>query len=152
MDIFENLNFGHLKAFAKISFKKQRNVNILVRCTKSACLRSVTFCNKTSQHFSKLLYKGRYLRKKGFMILWLCPRIWKSRSQIVSSSSYKKLFFFSGFPIQFGREIICSEDLLNCESRIDWRSCQLSKEEESTCSQKFRQRFQPYDFTLEDDD
>ncbi len=58
----------------------------------------------------------------------------------------------SGFPIQFGREVICSQDLLNCESRIDWRSCQLSKEEEAECTQKFRARFQPYDFTLEDDD
>ena len=105
VDIFENLNFGHLKAFAKISFKKQRNVNILVRCTKSACLRSVTFCNKTSQHFSKLVYKGRYLRKKGFMILWPSPRIWKSRSQIVSSSSYKKPFFLAGFPFNLAEKL-----------------------------------------------
>ena len=29
---------------------------------------------------------------------------------------------------------------------------QLSKEEESKCAQTFRQRYQPYDFTLEDDD
>ena len=58
----------------------------------------------------------------------------------------------SGFPIQFGREVICSRDLLDCESRIDWRSCQLSKEDESQCTQRFRQRYQPYDFTLDDDD
>ena len=58
----------------------------------------------------------------------------------------------SGFPIQFGREVICSQDLLDCESRIDWRTCQLSKDEESQSTQKFRQRYQTYDFTLDDDD
>lgn len=58
----------------------------------------------------------------------------------------------SGFPIQFGREVICSQDLLNCESRIDWRACQLSRDDEAASTQNFRQRFQPYDFTLEDDD
>ena len=30
----------------------------------------------------------------------------------------------SGFPIQFGREVLCSQDLLDCESRIDWRASQ----------------------------
>ena len=56
----------------------------------------------------------------------------------------------SGFPIQFGREVICSQDLLDCESKIDWRSCKLSPQEETKCSQEFRKRFQPFDFTLED--
>ena len=58
----------------------------------------------------------------------------------------------SGFPIQFGREVICSTDLLDCESKIDWRSCQLSQKEETQCAQECRKRFQPFDFTLEDDD
>ena len=58
----------------------------------------------------------------------------------------------SGFPIQFGREVICSQDLLNCENRIDWRSCKQNHAEESESTQKFRQRFQPDDFTLDDDD
>lgn len=58
----------------------------------------------------------------------------------------------SGFPIQFGREVICSQDLLDCESRIDWRSCQLSKAEEAASTEKFRQRFKPFDFTLDDED
>jgi hypothetical protein len=58
----------------------------------------------------------------------------------------------SGFPIQFGREVLASSDLLNMESRIDWRSCALNHDEEAESTQKFRQRFKPFDFTLEDDD
>ena len=58
----------------------------------------------------------------------------------------------SGFPIQFGREVLCSPDLLDCESKIDWRSCASSKDEEAASTQKFRQRFAEFDFTLEDDD
>ena len=58
----------------------------------------------------------------------------------------------SGFPIQFGREVICSSDLLDCEDRIDWRQCKLSRDEETQSTQNFRKRFQPYDFTLDDED
>ena len=58
----------------------------------------------------------------------------------------------SGFPLQFGREVICSQDLLDCEDKVDWRSCQLNQTEEIECTQAFRKRFQPFDFTLEDDD
>ena len=58
----------------------------------------------------------------------------------------------AGFPLQFGREVICSGDLLDAEDRIDWRSCQLSREEETASTQNFRKRFKEFDFTLEDDD
>ena len=41
---------------------------------------------------------------------------------------------------------------LDCEDKVDWRSCQLNQTEEIECTQAFRKRFQPFDFTLEDDD
>ena len=58
----------------------------------------------------------------------------------------------SGFPIQFGREVICSQDILDCEDKIDWRSCKVDTSEETSCTQQFRERFADYDFTLEDDE
>ncbi|CAF0760966.1 unnamed protein product [Brachionus calyciflorus] len=35
-----------------------------------------------------------------------------------------------GFPINFGRDVMASELLLNCTDRIDWKECVLSPEEE----------------------
>jgi len=57
-----------------------------------------------------------------------------------------------GFPMQFGREVLAHKDLLNAEDRVDWRECKVDKETETAMTQKFRQLFKPYDFTLEDDD
>lgn len=52
------------------------------------------------------------------------------------------------FPLHFGREIICADNLLNCEEKIDWRQCNLEKEEEEALTIRFRDSFKPYDFTL----
>lgn len=52
------------------------------------------------------------------------------------------------FPLHFGREIICADNLLNCEEKIDWRQCNLEKEEEEAITKRFRESFQPYDFTV----
>ena len=38
--------------------------------------------------------------------------------------------------------------LYACQSKIDWRSCASSKDEEAASTQKFRQRFADFDFTL----
>jgi len=54
-----------------------------------------------------------------------------------------------GFPIQFGRDVLCSPDLLDMPERVDWRNCQLSKEEETEQTKNFRKMFSPFDFTLE---
>jgi len=54
-----------------------------------------------------------------------------------------------GFPIQFGREVLCSEPLLDTPESVDWKSCKLSKEEETEQTKAFRKMFAPYDFTLE---
>ncbi len=58
----------------------------------------------------------------------------------------------SGFPIQFGREALAARQLLDMEERVDWRHCKADKEEETKMTKEFRTTFQPYDFTLEDDD
>ncbi|KFB43242.1 AGAP007102-PA-like protein [Anopheles sinensis] len=53
-----------------------------------------------------------------------------------------------GFPLHFGREIICADNLLNCEEKADWRQCNLPKEEEEQLVKNFRESFKPYDFTV----
>ncbi len=73
----------------------------------------------------------------------------------VEISSKERLFHRvrSGFPIQFGREALASPDLLDLEDRIDWRECKAeTKDEEATLTKDFRSFFQPYDFTLSDDE
>ncbi|XP_039448083.1 CWF19-like protein 1 homolog [Culex pipiens pallens] len=52
------------------------------------------------------------------------------------------------FPLHFGREIICADNLLNCEEKIDWRQCNLDRDEEDTMAKRFRESYKPYDFTL----
>ncbi len=57
-----------------------------------------------------------------------------------------------GFPIQFGREVLASRSLLNAEGRVDWRECKSSPDEEAEAAKTFRKMFEPFDFTLEDED
>ena len=52
------------------------------------------------------------------------------------------------FPLQFGREVLAHKDLLNCEDRVDWKNCPTSKDQEVKETARFRQLFQPFDFTL----
>uniref|UniRef100_A0A336LI81 CSON014441 protein n=1 Tax=Culicoides sonorensis TaxID=179676 RepID=A0A336LI81_CULSO len=54
------------------------------------------------------------------------------------------------FPIQLTREIMCSENVLNAESKIDWRECKISKEDEIEYVKQFRLKFGHFDFNLED--
>ncbi|XP_058527205.1 CWF19-like protein 1 isoform X2 [Ochotona princeps] len=54
------------------------------------------------------------------------------------------------FPLQFGREVLASEAILNIPEKSDWRQCQISKEEEETLARRFRKDFEPFDFTLDD--
>uniref|UniRef100_A0A182LU95 Cwf19-like C-terminal domain-containing protein n=1 Tax=Anopheles culicifacies TaxID=139723 RepID=A0A182LU95_9DIPT len=53
-----------------------------------------------------------------------------------------------GFPLHFGREVICADNLLNCEEKADWRQCNCTKEEEDEMVKNFRESFKPYDFTV----
>lgn len=57
----------------------------------------------------------------------------------------------SRFPLNFGREVLCSEDLLNCEDKIEWKSCLLPKNLELKMVNEFKEGFKDYDFTIEDD-
>lgn len=53
-----------------------------------------------------------------------------------------------GFPLQFGREVLVSQDLLNLpEERVDWKKCALTKEGETELALKIRQIFEPYDIS-----
>ncbi|XP_059619682.1 CWF19-like protein 1 homolog [Phlebotomus argentipes] len=52
------------------------------------------------------------------------------------------------FPIHFGREVLCSENLLNCDDKIDWKECQLDVESEKEIVQRFKEEFKPFDFTV----
>lgn len=52
------------------------------------------------------------------------------------------------FPLQFGREVLAHEELLNCADRVDWKNCKTSREQETEETGRFRKIFQPFDFTL----
>ncbi|XP_063784574.1 CWF19-like protein 1 isoform X2 [Pseudophryne corroboree] len=54
------------------------------------------------------------------------------------------------FPLQFGREVLASEALLNIPTRADWKACKLSHEEEEDQAKSFRREFEPFDFSLQD--
>ncbi|XP_075981024.1 CWF19-like protein 1 [Anticarsia gemmatalis] len=56
------------------------------------------------------------------------------------------------FPIHFGRDVLSSQPILNCEDKSDWRQCQLSREEEEKYVKNFREDFRPFNFTVADDD
>jgi len=53
------------------------------------------------------------------------------------------------FPLQFGREVVANTQLLDLEDRVDWKTCQVSKDEETEMTKEFRKMFAPYDFTME---
>ena len=54
-----------------------------------------------------------------------------------------------GFPIQFGREVLSSPEILNIPDRVDWRPCVVGKDQESQMTLEFREMFKTFDFTLE---
>lgn len=71
------------------------------------------------------------------------------------------------FPLQFGREVgiiqlltrqqslvrvqvLCAPTILNTPDRVDWKSIQMTKADEQTMAEKFRELFTPYDFTNEE--
>ncbi|XP_065207734.1 CWF19-like protein 1 [Planococcus citri] len=51
------------------------------------------------------------------------------------------------FPLQFAREVLANERLLNLQDRIEWRNCPTSREEEEDILKTFRNDFSSYDFT-----
>lgn len=51
----------------------------------------------------------------------------------------------SWFPLQFGRQVLASPDVLSDPAIIDWKKCVLEKEDEMKFTEKFRQDFSPFD-------
>lgn len=70
----------------------------------------------------------------------------------VELDSGEKLFYRiqKHFPLQFGREVLASEALLNIPTRADWKECKQTREEEEECCRKLRDDFQPFDFAWDD--
>jgi len=53
------------------------------------------------------------------------------------------------FPLQFGREVMADERLLDMPERVDWKACSVSREEEVDMTKEMRNMFSQYDFTME---
>ncbi|XP_028253088.1 CWF19-like protein 1 [Parambassis ranga] len=70
----------------------------------------------------------------------------------VELDSGEKLYYRiqKHFPLQFGREVLASEVLLNIPTRADWKECKQTKEEEEESAKKLRDEFQPHDFAWDD--
>ncbi|XP_028304423.1 CWF19-like protein 1 [Gouania willdenowi] len=51
------------------------------------------------------------------------------------------------FPLQFGREVLASEAVLNIPTRADWRECKQTKEEEEKNCKEIKKEFESFDFT-----
>ncbi|XP_013105082.2 CWF19-like protein 1 homolog [Stomoxys calcitrans] len=51
------------------------------------------------------------------------------------------------FPIHYARDVFCSENLLNCDEKVDWRACKLDVESETSLVKNFRENFAKFDFT-----
>lgn len=56
------------------------------------------------------------------------------------------------FPINFGRDFVCAETILNAEDRIDWRNCKVTKSIECDIVSGFKDKYKEFDFTRNDDD
>jgi len=48
--------------------------------------------------------------------------------------------------VQFGREVLADEVLLNQPDKVDWRNCAVSKEKEKELAKQFQQDFRSFDF------
>lgn len=49
--------------------------------------------------------------------------------------------------MQFGRHVVAT--LLGCPRRTNWKYCVVDKEEETILTQQFKNRWKPFDFTIE---
>ncbi|VDN54680.1 unnamed protein product [Dracunculus medinensis] len=55
------------------------------------------------------------------------------------------------FSLQYAREVLAERQLLNCEEKVNWRSCELNKRQEEELVADLKKSFKPYDFTDDDD-
>lgn len=49
------------------------------------------------------------------------------------------------FPLQFGREVLASDRVLDINDRSDWKDCHMSQDEEVELAKKIRRQFAPFD-------
>ncbi|XP_061663070.1 CWF19-like protein 1 isoform X2 [Syngnathoides biaculeatus] len=70
----------------------------------------------------------------------------------VELDSGDKLFYRiqRNFPLQFGREVLASEAVLNVPTRADWKECKQSRAEEEAACARLRDAFRPYDFAWDE--
>ncbi|KAG5319992.1 C19L1 protein, partial [Pseudoatta argentina] len=52
------------------------------------------------------------------------------------------------FPLQFGREVLASDRILDINDRSDWKDCHTSQEEETELAKKVRKQFTPFDVDI----
>lgn len=50
------------------------------------------------------------------------------------------------FPLQFGRDVLASPQILNMTERVDWKACKVSKEREADQASDFKSVFSEFDF------
>lgn len=62
----------------------------------------------------------------------------------------EKLFYKikKDFPLQFGREVLCSDRILDVPERFDWKDCQLSQEKEFALAEEIKANFEPFNVKL----
>ncbi|XP_063303894.1 CWF19-like protein 1 [Pelobates fuscus] len=70
----------------------------------------------------------------------------------VELDSGEKLFhrIKKNFPLEFGREVLASEAMLNIPTRAHWKECKSSPAEEESLAKSFRGDFEQFDFSLQD--
>ncbi|XP_032680222.1 CWF19-like protein 1 [Odontomachus brunneus] len=52
------------------------------------------------------------------------------------------------FPLQFGREVLASDRILDINDRSDWKDCHMSQDEEIEVAKKIRKQFIPFDIDI----
>ncbi|KAK4885122.1 hypothetical protein RN001_001393 [Aquatica leii] len=61
---------------------------------------------------------------------------------------YTKIHSSMNFPLNFGRQVVASGAILNLPEKIDWKDCELKRENEERIVQSLRKAFEPFDFTM----
>lgn len=49
-------------------------------------------------------------------------------------------------------KVLAGAALLDCEEKVDWRSCELDKAEQTKLVEKLQSAFKPFDFADNEDD
>ena len=100
------------------------------------CFQQEATCNglsfeelKSHNNLEQVMQKG-----KPYFLLEISPeQIW-----------FIKINTSKAFPINFGRDILASESLLNKPDNVDWRNCLLGQEKEERIVKVIREKFQPF--------